>query len=89
MDAQQRPTNLIQLCPLCWLLGVKLVQSVQPGELEHLLGEEESANELRHGAPEREVRIMDIHHVGRGEDAILLSCKVEEEACWRLTSQSA
>ena len=31
---------------------------------------------------------MDVQHVRRGEHAILLSCEVEEEACWRLSNQS-
>ena len=83
-DPQEEPTNQVQFGTLDRFLGIQLDQAVEPRELEELLGEEEATNKLRHGAPEREVRIMDVHHVGRGEDAILLGCKVEEEACWRL-----
>lgn len=88
-DAWQKPTDLIQFVTLDWLLGIKLVQAVEPGELEQLLGEEEATNELRHGTPERQVRIMDVQHVGGGKDAILLSCEVVDETCWRLSSNSA
>ncbi len=47
------PTNLIQFRALDWLLGIKLVQAVEPCELEQLLGKEEAANEVGHGTPER------------------------------------
>lgn len=32
---------------------------------------------------------MNVQHVGGGEHSILLGCEVEEEACWRLSSESA
>ena len=32
---------------------------------------------------------MDVQHVGRGEQAILLGCKVVEETRWRLAKESA
>ncbi len=47
------PTNLIQFGALDWLLGIKLVQAVEPCELEQLLGKEEAANKVGHGTPER------------------------------------
>ena len=86
-DAWQKPTDLIQFGTVDWLLGIKLVQAVEPRELEQLLGEEEATNELRHGTPERQVRIMDVQHVGGGKDAILLGCEVVDETCWRLSEQ--
>ena len=60
IGSHPQPTNQIQLSALGWLLGIKLVQAVEPCKLEQLLGEEEAADEIRHGTPEGKVRIMDI-----------------------------
>lgn len=53
MDSYRDLTDLIQFAAFDWLLGVKLVQAVEPRELEQLLGEEEATNKVGHGAPER------------------------------------
>ena len=88
-DSRGQSTDLIQFGALDWLFGIELVQAVEPSELEQLLREEEAPNEVRHGAPERQVCVMDVQHVGRGEHAILLGSEIEKEACWRLCSKSA
>ena len=88
-DSREKHTDLVQFGALDWFLGIELVQAVEPRELEQLLREEEATNKLGHGAPERQICVMDIQHVGRGEQAILLGCKVEKETCWRLLSKSA
>jgi len=45
--------NLVKLLPLSLaLFGVELPESVEPSELDHLLREEEAANEVRLGTPE-------------------------------------
>jgi hypothetical protein len=44
-----------------------------------LLWEEECADEVWVGRPERDVTLVNIHHVGLGVEAILLSSKVVGE----------
>lgn len=58
---------------------ITLPQPVEPCQLEHLLGKEESSDEIRVGREERNVAIVNVHHVWTGENAILLECKVKGE----------
>jgi hypothetical protein len=74
--------DLVQFTLLLGLAGIKLPQAVQPGQLYDLLGEEEATNKVGLGRPERNVSVVDILHVWRAVQGILLNCKVIEERCW-------
>lgn len=63
-------------------VGVEAPETVKPGELEELLGEEEGGDEVGLRAEEGEVSIVDVHHGGGREDAILLGGEVVDEGCW-------
>jgi len=54
-----------------------------------LLWEEEGADEVGVGRPERDVTLVDVHHVGLRVEAILLSSEVVGERQWRDPSRSA
>ena len=69
----------LQLRGLMRLLGIQLVQAVEPRELEELLGEEEGSDGVGVGAEEGEVLVVHIQHVGAAEHAVLLRCEVDEE----------
>lgn len=71
--------NLIELCTLLGLVGVKLPETVQPGKLHNLLGSEESSNEVRLRRPERGVCIVDVLHRRCAVESILLGSKVVDE----------
>lgn len=58
---------------------VGLAQLPEPGELEELLGEEESGDEEGLGRPEGEVGVVDVLHVGGGQHAVVLGGKVDGE----------
>lgn len=79
-------THLVQFASLAWLLGVQLVQAVEPGELEQLLREEESGNKEGLRAEKGKVPIMDGLHVRIREHAILLRREVDQEGGWCLCS---
>jgi len=53
------------------------------------LWEEEGANEVWIGRPERDVTLVDVHHVGLGVEAILLSSKIVCERQWCEVTRSA
>jgi hypothetical protein len=78
---RDKVNNLIQLALLLGVLGVKLPETVQPGNLNKLLGEEEAANKVRLRTPERYVSIIDILHGWCAVETILLSSEIEEERC--------
>jgi len=58
-------------------------QLPQPDQLEDLLWEEECADEVWVWAESGKIAVVDIHHVGRRKDAILLQSKVVDEGCRR------
>ena len=60
-----------------------LVFVVYIDENSQLLWEEEGSNEVRVRRPERDVTLVNVHHVGLGVEAILLSSEVvgERQRC--------
>lgn len=64
-------------------IAILFPQLPQPDQLEDLLWEEECANEVWVWAEGGKIPVVDIHHVGRREDAILLQSKVIDEGCRR------
>jgi hypothetical protein len=54
-----------------------------------LLWEEERANEVWVRRPERDVALVDVHHIGLRVEAILLSCKVIGERQRREVTRGA
>ena len=71
--------NLVELCTLLGLVGVKLPEAVQPSKLDNLLGSEEGSNEVRLRRPERGVSIIDVLHRRCAVKSILLGSKVVDE----------
>lgn len=73
-------------CAHCAILKCGLVtrppQAPQPGKLKQLLREEEGRDEERLGGPEGEVGVMDVLHVRRAKQSILLSSKVDDKGNW-------
>ena len=51
--------------------------------------EEECADEVWVGRPERDVTLVDVHHVGLGVEAILLSGEIVCERQWCDVTRSA
>jgi hypothetical protein len=69
-------------------ITVLLPELPQPDQLEDLLWEEEGADEVWVWAKCCKIPVVDIHHIGRREDAILLQSKVVDERCWRKVAHS-
>ena len=81
-------TDLVQFCTLGRLLGVELPETVKPCDLKQLLGEEEGSDEIWLWTEEGKIPVIDILHVGGGEQSILLGGKVDDERHGRLKQSS-
>jgi hypothetical protein len=64
-------------------IAVLLPQLPQPDQLEDLLWKEEGADEVWVWAKRCKIPVVDVHHIGRRENAILLQSKVVDERCRR------
>ena len=64
-----------------WALLVLSPELIQPCELEELLGEEESSDEVRLRAEEGKVGVVDVFHRRRREDSVLLRREIVDERC--------
>ncbi len=82
-------THLVQFASLAWLLGVQLVQAVEPGKLKQLLREEKSGNKEGLRAEKGEVSVMNGLHVRVRQHSVLLGREVNQKGGWCLYSSSA
>ena len=76
-------SDLVELFAFMWNIWGQLIEAVEPGYLDELLGEEEGADEVGLWGPETEVRVVDVQHVRGGEYAVLLGGEVEDKGCGR------